>query len=214
MSQVYKTEQISSALDFALRAKRGDLPSVSISNTPWGGDYLPTCSATLSPDYENKGLRVLLSAEENLKDIRALATDFNGPVWEDSCLEFFFNPCPDEGLEYINFELNSIGAMLCGIHTKAHEGFLQGHSSAEFELKVLRRPLSEELLRWSVDFFIPFDFIKTYFPSFKPQPGMEIAGNFYKCGDSCPTPHHLAWAPITWPSPNFHLPEYFGRIVL
>jgi hypothetical protein len=38
--------------------------------------------------------------------------------------------------------------------------------------------------------------------------------NFYKCGDKCMHPHYLSWSPIGLPEPNFHCPEFFGKINL
>lgn len=214
MPQIYKTSSIDSAHDFFVLATKGDLPSVQIANASWGGDYMPCAKAYLCPDYKSGGLRVLLIAEENPKDIRAVETEFNGRVWEDSCLEFFFNPCPENGLEYINLELNSLGSMLCGIHTAGFDGFIKDRNAADFDLRVVRQPLSADLLRWSVSFFISFDFIKSYFPKFQPRPGMTITGNFYKCGDFCPTKHYISAFPVMCELPNFHRPESFGKIVL
>src|SRR3546814_9695772 len=42
--------------------------------------------------------------------------------------------------------------------------------------------------------------------------GRRCTGNFYKCGDDLPEPHYVAWNPIDNPTPNFHLPQYFGEL--
>jgi len=39
----------------------------------------------------------------------ARTTTLNGPVWEDSCVEFFANPRPADRAEYVNFEANCVG---------------------------------------------------------------------------------------------------------
>jgi hypothetical protein len=46
----------------------------------------------------------------------------------------------------------------------------------------------------------------------KPGPGVTWRANFYKCADKTSHPHWLTWAPVNYPKPKFHLPEYFGRI--
>lgn len=42
--------------------------------------------------------------------VRAIAEDFQGPVWEDSCVEAFLRPREDKG--YFNFEMNCGGTLL------------------------------------------------------------------------------------------------------
>lgn len=74
--------------------------------------------------------------------------------------------------------------------------------------QIVKKP--EELFRakpfttaggWGIAFQVPFSFVRLYFPEFAPG---ESAGNFYKCGDQTPTPHFLAWAPLSSPTPDFH----------
>ena len=42
--------------------------------------------------------------------VRAVTTEDNGPVWEDSCVEFFVADPVGDG--YFNFEINCIGTAL------------------------------------------------------------------------------------------------------
>src|SRR5690606_1910669 len=42
--------------------------------------------------------------------------------------------------------------------------------------------------------------------------GVSCTGNFYKCGDELPEPQFVAWNPIDYPTPNFHLPQFFGKL--
>jgi hypothetical protein len=41
--------------------------------------------------------------------------------------------------------------------------------------------------------------------------GQTLFGNVYKCGDELPDPHFLSLFPIHTPTPNFHVPEFFGE---
>jgi hypothetical protein len=45
-----------------------------------------------------------------------------------------------------------------------------------------------------------------------PAPGVRWRANFYKCAEHNSHPHWLMWAPIDFPKPNFHLPEFFGTL--
>ncbi len=44
--------------------------------------------------------------------------------------------------------------------------------------------------------------------------GIKAKANVYKCGDNLSKPHFLSWNPIHHPTPNFHLPEFFGTLEL
>ena len=37
--------------------------------------------------------------------------------------------------------------------------------------------------------------------------------NFYKCGDKQVEPHYLSWNPVLTDNPDFHRPEYFGKVI-
>lgn len=68
----------------------------------------------------------------------------------------------------------------------------------------------EGLFNWELVIALPFDLIgidKEKFP-------IDITGNFYKCASATSMPHYLSWAPILTESPDFHRPEFFGKIIL
>jgi hypothetical protein len=208
----YKSTAVTSEKEFDQLLQNGNF--VSIATLPWGGSYRPGSRGIVSPDYVTGGIWVGLSTIEPYQNIRATVNEFDGRVWEDSCLEFFVNPMPEKGLSYLNFENNSLSAMLCGVHNGEIDGQPEGYCAADFRMRLTRVPVDEKRLFWSVRFFIPFSYIKRWFPDFNPVPGMKITGNFYKCGDLCPIPHYLSWSPVVWPSPSFHRPECFGEIIL
>ncbi len=41
-----------------------------------------------------------------------------------------------------------------------------------------------------------------------------MAGNLNKCASATSAPHYLSWNPIDTPTPDFHRPEFFGKIIL
>ncbi|HEX9250722.1 MAG TPA: carbohydrate-binding family 9-like protein, partial [Ignavibacteriaceae bacterium] len=41
----------------------------------------------------------------------------------------------------------------------------------------------------------------------------DAIGNFYKCGDETEFKHYGMWSLIENSTPDFHLPEYFGKII-
>ena len=145
-------------------------------------------------------------------DLRALALEDNGPVWEDSCCEFFIAD-PSDGT-YYNFEMNCIGTLL-GAKRKSRTECTHFPSS---ELsRVVRhstlarkaRELEGKIFGWSVGMCIPMDLI-----GINPQNLPSSAkANFYKCGDKTAHPHFLSWNRIEAPAPDFHRPDQFGEII-
>ena len=146
-------------------------------------------------------------------DLRAAAMEDNGPVWEDSCCEFFVGD-PSDGT-YYNFEMNCIGTLLAA-KRKSREDFERftpeklaqviRYSSLE------RKPydISRKLCGWHSAICIPFSLIGMdgdQLPS-------SVRGNFYKCADKSAHPHFLSWNPVQVPHPDFHRPEFFGEIML
>ena len=144
-------------------------------------------------------------------DLRAAAMEDNGPVWEDSCCEFFVSD-PADGT-YYNFEMNCIGTVLAS-KRKSRENFIP---FTDAQLSRIRRfsslerkgyDLNGKIFRWQTAICIPFDLIGIDGGSL-PQ---GIRANFYKCADKTAHPHFLSWNPVEVPHPDFHRPEFFGKL--
>ena len=83
------------------------LPSYAIDCVNWEEfPYRPEVSFRLG--YSDEAMAILFEVKE--ENIRAVTLDDCGPVWEDSCCEFFVANPAGEG--YFNFELNCIGTLL------------------------------------------------------------------------------------------------------
>ena len=67
---------------------------------------------------------------------------------------------------------------------------------------------------WTVSYKIDIDFIKRYYPDFEFENTEYISGNIYKCGDKTKIVHYLACFDVKCEKPDFHRPEYFGKIYL
>ena len=145
-------------------------------------------------------------------DLRAMALEDNGPVWEDSCCEFFASD-PHDGT-YYNFEMNCIGTLL-GAKRRNREDCT--HYPPERLADVTRystlarkqRDLSGKIFGWSVGMAVPLEMIGID-PSHLPS---SIRANFYKCADKTVHPHFLAWNRVVSPTPDFHRPDFFGDLL-
>ena len=204
----YHAATVSSGEEF----DRADLAWVEITENPWNFAYTPKARAQLALDLTTGGFWVRLQTEEDRKAMSLVSREVNGRVWEDTCLEFFVNPCPQDGLGYLNFEANALGVMLLGVHTPQDDCQTYEFDESIFQMRAMQETLPNGRVRWTLRYFVPFTYIKRWFPQFEAKAGMEIAGNFYKCGDLCPQEHYLAWSPIEWEQPSFHRPEFFGKI--
>ena len=169
--------------------------------------YKPTVRFRIA----HNGSAVLVRFDVEEVHTKAVCTNTNGPVWEDSCVEFFVKNPAGEG--YFNFEVNCIGTALAAFRRSRTDA---DHFDAE-RMACVRRFGSlphvkidsrGEGQRWWMVEVIPFALL-----------GLECApkqieANFYKCGDKCDRPHFLSWSPIDKPEPNFHCPEFFGEVVM
>ncbi len=159
------------------------------------------------------GTAILLQYNVSEESIRAEADKDNGHVWEDSCVEFFLSPSNDDF--YYNFECSCIGKVLLAGGEKGGKR-LAADSSV---LKLVRRwsslgsgTFSSRTggFEWTATLVIPVEAL--YLNDIESLDGKRMKGNFYKCGDRLPTPHYLSWNRVRTPKPQFHSPEYFGKL--
>lgn len=186
---------------------------ININQVNWPEAFpeKPEVTVEVSNDHEALFLKWHVKGEQ----LRAVTTADQGPVWEDSCVEFF---CQVPGEDhYCNFECNCIGAMV-GSRRKGRAEDVKPFSSDEMGTIVRKcafpREAFEEkdgLFEWTVEERIPLRLIfgekKIAFPQ-------KLKANFYKCADKTKKPHFLSWQPIPLPKPDFHCPQFFGEITL
>jgi len=166
--------------------------------------------------YDENNIYVIFKVAD--KYIKAVAKETNGRVWEDSCVEFFFSPGPDTERGYFNLEANCKGVFLLQSHL--NNGDINEFVSIEDCDKInishsLKRNAEQEIsepLEWRIEYSIPFSILAKYMKVEQPGKGVSWRANFYKCADKTSYPHWLTWAPVDYPSPRFHLPNFFGRL--
>lgn len=154
--------------------------------------------------YDDERLYVHLRAVE--KEIRAENTEPLSPVYQDSCLEFFF--MPENETRYFNFEINPNGCLYIGFgHGRADSTSLYRGDIAElFQIRAGRTDDG-----WEVFYSIPLEYLRLFYPGYTFEGGLRA--NFYKCGDMTPQKHYLAWNPVNSEKPDYHRPEDFGLLM-
>jgi len=176
------------------------------------------------PDYQYKpevkfrighdGRNILLKFYVHEKSIRAEASETNGDVYKDSCVEFFISPHADGW--YYNFEFSCIGTRHVGYGNGRHNRVPVPKEIVE-NIKVSStlgsKPFSEKQgdFKWELFVKIPIScFIHDDFTSFE---GMGAKGNFYKCGDELAEPHFITWNPVKTKNPDYHQHQYFSDLL-
>ncbi len=177
------------------------VPVLPIDRVCWTPDCGIRAQAQLC--YDGEHLYVRMTAQE--ADIRAENTAPLSPVYEDSCLEFFF--MRENGTHYFNFEINPNGRLCIQYGpTRSDRTYLaRSDDMAYFDIHAARTADG-----WSVSYRIPLAFLRTFDPTFAFKG--TLRANFYKCGDKTAHPHFLAWAPVHSAAPDFHRPADFGIV--
>jgi len=153
--------------------------------------------------WNEDGIHILLESWE--KDRRAEETQMCGRVCEDSCLECFFQPYPDQDPRYVNLEINPISTLYLAVRPNRADQVK--YFSLPEGMHVEAR---EDGDSWSAVLFVPMSFLCETFAQPPLTTGAHLRGNFFKCGDKTPQPHFGVWAPVKAPQPDFHRPECFA----
>lgn len=142
--------------------------------------------------------------------LRAICLKPNDLVYTDSCVEFFV--AFDGNGNYYNLEFNCLGTCLLGYGSGRNDRqLLPAEVITQIKhLAVIQSTTSSASFNWQLTLMIPLEvFSNSRLSSLL---GVNTRANFYKCGDSLPEPHFLAWNEIDAPVPDFHLPEFFGDL--
>jgi hypothetical protein len=177
--------------------------------------FMPTVNFRLL--YDESNIYVIFKVKDRF--IKACRRDYHSDVCKDSCVEFFFTPGADTSQGYFNLEMNCIGTLLF-YHQKRRDT-----DKVEVDVKDCRKikpvsslsaPIEDEIRRdltWFVEYSLPLSILPAYAPFEKPGKGVEWRANFYKCGDETSNPHYLTWSKVDLPGPDFHQPDFFGKII-
>ncbi len=177
-----------------------------IDNLSWKEyPYKPSASFYIGNNTETIFLHFVVKEEER----RVTVTEINGPVWEDSCVEFFVS---FDDLGYYNMEFNAAGVALVGFGKNRNERVLLEKETIK-KIKTVpffREEASINNVQWELAITIPIQVFVHH--TIIRLNDLACRANFYKCGDKLQRPHFLSWSSIKNPEPNFHLPGFFGEL--
>lgn len=182
-----------------------------ISNLLWGTEAIPETFGYLG-FLTGKGFCLKMICMES-DPLRTYTAD-QSPVCMDSTVEAFFNftLSENEGTKpvYVNFEINSNGALLAQYGT-GREGRTLFPEDA---MREITHSAWIENGRWSINLFIPVSVLEKVYGSLSFQAGSRFTCNFYKICETDGQEHYASWSPVITDQPDFHRPEYFGEAVL
>jgi len=187
----------------------GQRDTIEILNWPHTYPYRPITLFNIARSKES----IYMKYSVHGSMLRAIYSNDQDPVHEDSCVEFFCK-LPDSD-QYMNFEFNCIGTCSASIR-KSREEIVKTYSLSE--LKQIKRFPSigrrafneiEGMFEWELTVKIPFSLMNID-PTLLPE---KLLGNFYKCADGTDSPHYVTWSAIKIEKPDFHRPEFFGELI-
>lgn len=185
------------------------VPYHTIGSVNWPScyPYLPDVSFAVA----HNGDSILLHYKVSENSVKGdFDMDFD-KVWEDSCCEFFVAPA-DDGL-YYNIEFNCVGALyLCVGDGRTDRQRAPGEvlDSISRWTSLGRSAIGLKYGRcdWESALVLP---AKVFFAHSVRLDGAGMKCNFYKCGNT-DNKHYVSYYPVATPLPDFHRPEFFGKI--
>ena len=194
-------QAVSTALD--------EQPQQALNNAPWAAAYPYKPEVFFAIAHGDSAVYLKFYVSENAT--QALHTRINEPVYKDSCVEFFV--AFDNEDNYYNFEFNCAGNCLVGFGAGRDNRTLLPVNIIK-QIKTETSMVTQDTdapITWQLTVVIPFEaFHYHHIISLENQ---TCRANFYKCGDDLPQPHFLSWNNIETTQPDFHRPEFFGKVV-
>ena len=182
------------------------VPQLQVDNHLWLPSQQIQMMAQIAYDEEN--LYVRMVAVE--PDIRAEYSAPLSKVCEDSCMEFFFCPSPEDD-RYMNIEINPNCCSHIGVGSCRADSV---RIIPKDEDTLLEKQAHRTADGWELTYKIPVFFLRSLFPGYELISGTVIRANCYKCGDLTVSPHYLSWNPVVNPTPDFHRSCDFGVMIL
>ena len=177
-----------------------------INQTPWVQyGYCPAVHFAMG--YGNDSIFLKYYVSET--SIQAANGTTNGPVYQDSCVEFFVSFNDEKS--YYNFEFNCIGTTHVGYgQSKGSREQLRNDLISQIKYQSVINNQQSRDIHWELTIVIPVSLF--CYNKLDTLGGQNCKANFYKCGDHLPMPHFVSWTNINSEEPNFHLPEFFGSL--
>ncbi len=186
----------------------GKKESIEVVNWPDLYPYHPITFFNIG--RSDKSIFIKFSVWGNM--LRAVHSEDQKPVYEDSCVEFFCKI--PENKYYANFEFNCIGTCSASQREGRDVNVTKFNRDEMLTIKrfpsIGRKAFNEMsgLFEWELTVEIPFELIGIDVDNL-PQ---KLMANLYKCADATENPHYVSWNAVKTDKPDFHRPDFFGEM--
>ena len=178
-------------------------------------EFRPLVKAKMK--YDSESLYLIFEVKDRY--VRCVTQEINGPVWEDSCVEFFFSPDTNLPEQYFNLEINCGGTPLMryNIIPRKETKILDVEDIRKIKiahsLPAIVNPELTKNVTWIIEYKIPVEILCKYSNVTYPKEGIIWRANFYKIAKKSSNPHFITWSVVKNAKPDFHLPQYFGQLI-
>jgi len=122
-------------------------------------------------------------------------------LWDRDVAEVFLQPAGSEALHYKEFEVSPNGFWI--------DLDISGGKGRNLQSGLTRRvEIDEKNNTWRAEMALP---MRSLTASFDPSAAWRI--NFYRVEGTAEPRFYSAWQPTRTPTPNFHVPECFGKLI-
>lgn len=213
---VYKVDKLIQSINIDANWNKSQWQNIEAINIKNFMGELPSFCPSVQAKmiYNNENIFIIFRVSDRY--VRCITKDINGPVWEDSAVEFFFAPDTSLPLRYFNLEINCGGTPLMHYNLLPRKEFkkisIEDIEKIEIahSLPTIVDPEITEPVTWTIEYRIPIEVIRKYSNVTQPKPGIIWRANFYKIADKTSHPHYLTWSKVDNDKPDFHLPQFFG----
>lgn len=187
------------------------VPSFEIAFFPW---YEKGLRQATTMQLAIAGGALWWKAQAHDQHSYAQVTELNGPVYMDSCVEFFLSPRAERGSAYLNFEVNCCGTLHLAYGAgRENRRLCTIEEASQIEIRTsIASPVKIENAQdstWETELRIPLSLIES-------MTGETLHfetwfANFYRCGGRVEDQYGV-WNPIETAEPDYHRPEQFGAL--
>lgn len=177
--------------------------------------YRPSVQAKMKYDTDN--LYIIFRVRGD-RYIRCLTQEYNGPVWHDAAVEFFFSPDTSLPKDYFDLEINCCGTSLMEYISRSKKKSILFDTNEIKKIIIahsLPRKIDSEIIgpkTWTVECKIPISVLERCSEVTRPKLNVVWRANFYQIASCGSNPHYITWSFVDNIKPNFHLPEFFGKL--
>jgi hypothetical protein len=182
------------------------VPAVTLRRAQDGSEPLQATAVRIAHDSH----ALLLRFDCDDRDIWATYSHRDAPLWEEEVVELFLAPGERDPSDYVEIEVNPLGAIFDARVTNPHGRRDSMRVDATWNAVGLVAAVSRPSPgMWTAQLEIPWSDLCSGAP-----PGVWRA-NFFRIERPRDGGHEFScWSPTLVDPPDFHKPSFFGRLVL